>query len=151
MGRKRSIIVDTGGRILTLAAHPADVPDGDGAQIVAARGFKRLAELRLLYGDSAYAGSYAQKLEEQYGWKVIIVRRPDQHGGRPWIKVGEAPPPPVKGFQVLPHRWVVERTFAWLLRYRRLAKDYEATLASSEAFLWLAAAHLLAKRLARGV
>jgi putative transposase len=128
-GRKRHIVVDTLGLLLLVVVHSASLQDAAGGQLVLQRLFERIkrskfnrwCRLKLIWVDGAYASliATARKL---FGWRLDVVRRPDG----------------AKGFQVLPHRWVVERTFGWLGRYRRLARDYEHTTESSEAMVYLA-------------
>ncbi len=114
--------------------HSAALQDRAGAKLVlaalAAGGFPRL---RLLWADGGYRGKLVAWVRERCGWLLQIVKRNDD----------------VKGFQVLPKRWIVERTFAWLSRYRRLSKDYEYLTASSEAMVTIAMIHLTLVRLAR--
>jgi len=114
--------------------HAAHIQDRDGAPEVLASIRYLFPWLRHVFADGAYAG---QKLETAllgHGqWTLEIVKRSDQ----------------AKGFEVLPRRWVVERTFAWFGRNRRLAKDFETTLTSSQAWLYLASVQLMARRLAR--
>src|SRR5271168_3164888 len=129
-GRKRHALVDTDGRALTIQVHPASVQDRDGAVplLQASRGSYPFIER--VFADSAYA---AERVANATQIVVEIVRKlPDQ-----------------VGFTVLPRRWVVERFFAWLNRNRRLAKDFEGTIASAVAFLYAASVMLLARRLAR--
>jgi len=98
----------------------------------------RFRRLRLIWADGAYAGKlveWVHELRRRGRLLLEIVKRSDD----------------AKGFVALPRRWVVERTFAWLGRWRRLSKDYEATIASSEAMVNLAAIHMMARRLARKV
>jgi putative transposase len=92
-----------------------------------------LPRMAKLWGDGAYAGQLVEWVRERCGWELEIVKRPDD----------------MRGFVVLPKRWVVERTFAWLGKCRRLAKDYEHLTASSEALIRLAMIGLMARRLAR--
>lgn len=87
----------------------------------------------IVWADQAYASLAAEWLHKTYLWMLSIVRRD----------------PSVKGFVVQPKRWIVERTLAWLGRYRRLSKDYEYLTASSEAFVYLAMSHLMLRRLSR--
>ena len=133
-GRKRHLAVDTLGLLLAVVVHSAALQDRTGAKLVlaalAAAGFPRL---RLLWADGGYRGKLVAWAWERCGWLLQIVKRNDD----------------VKGFQVLPRRWVVERTFAWLGRYRRLSKDYEYLTASSEAMIHVAMIHLMLVRLAR--
>lgn len=96
---------------------------------------EQFRRLKVIFGDSAYGRSGLPKwVQETFGWVLQTVLRP----------VG------VKGFVVLPKRWIVERTFAWLARYRRHSKDYEKTEASSEAITYIAMISLMSKRLAKG-
>ena len=129
-GRKRHVLVDTDGRGLVLETHPASIQDrdGGGALLRLSRGtFPFIAHV---FADSGYAGDRVAKAT---AIAVEIVRKnPDQ-----------------VGFAVQPRRWVVERFFAWINRNRRLAKDFEATIASARAFLYLASVMLLTRRLAR--
>jgi putative transposase len=118
-----------------VAVHPADVQDRDGARLVLAPLARRFARLRLVWADEAYNGGLAEWLR---GLRPRGRVRLERVGG-----------PKVPGrFVVQPRRWVVERTFAWLGRCRRLSKDFEATIGSSEAFVKLAMIHLMARRLA---
>jgi len=133
-GRKRHIVTDTAGHLLGLDVHMADVQDRDGATAVLASVRTLYPWLRHLFADGAYAGDkLATALAGLGQWTIEIVKRSDT----------------ALGFVLLPRRWVVERTFAWLGRCRRLSKDFEATLASAEAWLWIAHVRLLSKRLAR--
>ena len=129
-GRKRHALVDTGGRGLVLEAHPASIQDRDGGGplLCASRGSFPFIEK--VFADSGYTG---EKVATATVIAVEIVRKnPDQ-----------------AGFAVQPRRWVVERLFAWINRNRRLAKDFEATIASARAFLYAASVMLLVRRLAR--
>ena len=129
-GRKRHALVDTDGRGLVLEAHPASIQDRDGGGplLYASRGSFPFIEK--VFADSGYAG---EKVATATVIAVEIVRKsPDQ-----------------VGFAVQPRRWVVERFFAWINRNRRLAKEFEATIASARAFLYAASVMLLVRRLAR--
>ena len=130
LGRKRHAMVDTDGRPLVLQVHPASVQDRDGALPLLQGSRRQFPFVELAFADSAYA---AERVAAATRIAIEIVRKPaDQIG-----------------FAVHPRRWVVERCFAWLGRNRRLAKDFEATIASATAFLYAASAMLLARRLAR--
>ncbi len=145
-GRKRHLLVDTIGLVLTAHVHPADVADRDGAkQLLAALGtrFPRLAHL---WADAGYQGRFVTWVTETLGWTVEIVRKPRRWV---WWPADSEPPPMPTGFQVLPRRWVVERTFAWLGRNRRLSKDYEVLPETEEAWIYVAMSRLMAVRLAR--
>jgi transposase len=133
-GRKRHIVTDTQGHLIGLHVHTADIQDRDGAIVLIQAVAKDYPKLLHFFADSAYAGEYLRKALEGLGaWYFEIIRRSDK----------------VTGFIVLPRRWVVERTFAWLGRCRRLAKDFETTVASATAWILLAHIRLLTRRLAR--
>jgi len=129
-GRKRHAMVDTDGRALVVHAHPADVQDRDGAVPLLKASRKSFPFVELAFADSAYA---AQRVRDATCIAIEVVK-----------KIADQ-----VGFQVLPRRWVVERFFAWINRNRRLAKDFEGTVASAEAFLYAASVMLLTRRLAR--
>ena len=135
-GRKRHIVVDTLGLILAVVVHAADVQDRDGAKLVLKKLRSIYPRLKKIWADGGYAGSLAQWLRGLRSRSKIlleIVKRSDAQ----------------KGFKVLPHRWIVERTFAWLGRYRRLSKDYEFLPETSEAFIKIAMIDLMLRRLAQ--
>ena len=129
-GRKRHAMVDTDGRALVIHVHPADVQDRDGAVPLLKTSRKPFPFVELAFADSAYG---AQRVKDATSIVIEIVN-----------KIADQ-----VGFQVLPRRWVVERFFAWIGRNRRLAKDFEATIASARAFLYAASVMLLVRRLAR--
>lgn len=133
-GRKRHIITDTLGHLVGIDVHPADIQDRDGAIRVIKAIRSLYPWLRHLFADGGYAGpKLAKRLAKIGTWTLEIVKRSDV----------------AKGFQLLPRRWVVERTFAWLGRCRRLAKDFEATIQSATAWIFLAHIRLLTRRIAR--
>lgn len=133
-GRKRHILTDTGGLLVAAQVHTADVQDRDGAVPLLASVRTLFVWLRHVFADSAYAAEKLTTALAALGkWTIEIVRRSDA----------------AKGFVLLPRRWVVERTLAWLNRNRRLAKDFEATLASAQAWIYIASVKLLSRRLAR--
>ena len=131
-GRKRHLLVDTMGLILTVVVHAADVQDRDGAKLVLEKVKDHLSRLKLIWADGSYAGQLVDWVKSTYGWILEIVKRTDD----------------VKGFQVLPRRWVIERTFAWLGKYRRLSRDYELLPETSGAWIYSAMIHIMARRLA---
>jgi putative transposase len=137
-GRKRHLLVDTQGFVLKVVVSAADVQDRDGARLVAhslrfyGPDFPRLS---LVWADAAYAGQLVEDLRDLMGWTVEVVKRSD--------------PQPRSAFAVQPHRWIVERTFSWLGGCRRLSKDYEYQVESSEALIYAGMSHLLLRRLAR--
>jgi putative transposase len=118
--------------LLTPVVHPADVQDRDGARQVLAETQQVAPRLARWWADGAYAGELVEWAKEEFGWTVEIVRRAAD----------------AVGFVVEPKRWIVERTFAWFGRYRRLSKDYEENAESSEAWLFAAMTHILVRRLA---
>jgi transposase len=129
-GRKRHVLVDTGGRALVLQAHAASIQDRDDALPPLKASRRAFHFIESAFADSAYA---ADRVSHATRIAVEIVRKhPDQIG-----------------FAVHPRRWVVERFFALINRNRRLAKDFEARIASAEAFLYAASVMLLTRRLAR--
>ncbi len=117
-----------------MVVHAADIQDRDGAKLVLERVRHRFGRLRLIWADGGYAGKlvdWVRGLREGGRLRLEIVKRTDG----------------AKGFVLLPHRWVVERTFAWLGRCRRLSKDYEALPETEEAMIKLAMIHLMVRRL----
>jgi len=115
-GRKRHVLTDTNGLLVAAVIHPADTQDRDGAPLVLASARYLYPWLRHVFADGAYRGAKLDTALAKIGqWMIEIVKRSDT----------------TAGFVVLPRRWVVERTFAWLNRNRRLAKDFEATLESA--------------------
>jgi transposase len=133
-GRKRHILTDTNGLLVAAAVHPADVQDRDGAVPLLASIRALQPWLRHVFADGAYAGAkLADALAGLGRWTLAIVKRSDT----------------ASGFELLPRRWVVERSFAWLGRNRRLAKDFEASLASAHAWLLIASVKLLTRKLTR--
>lgn len=133
-GRKRHIVTDTQGFLLVGQVHQANIQDPHGAVPLLQALRRSFPKLRHIFADRIYRGPQLRAAIDPCGpWTIEIVERP----------------PGVKGFQLLPRRWVVERTFAWLGRSRRLAKDFEATIASATAWLFIAHIRLLSRRLAR--
>jgi putative transposase len=132
-GRKRHLVVDTEGTVLAVYVTPASVQDPLAAPEVLAQAKAKSARLELVWTDGRYTGPFVQAAAQALGLRVEVV----------------SPPPGQKGFQVLPRRWVVERTFAWLERYRRLARDWEAASWSVVALILIAASNLVARRLGR--
>lgn len=142
-GRKRHILVDTGGLLMRVKVHAADIHDRDGARLLLASAKRALPQVRHVWADMGYRGKAVKWITERLGWTVEIVNRPRKWG---WYPV-DVEPEPLPAFTLLRRRWVVERTFAWLGRYRRLSKDYEYLIQSSEAFIYIAMIRLLLKRL----
>ena len=133
-GRKRHIVSDTHGLLLWAVIHEADIQDRDGAPGVLLSMAKRYPWMRHVFADGGYAGDkLVHALAGKGRWTIRIIKRPED----------------AKGFVLLPRRWVVERTIAWLNRNRRLAKDVEATIESALAMLMIASIKMLTRRLAR--
>jgi transposase len=146
-GRKRHLLVDTGGLVLKALVHPADIQDRDGAVPLLAALHDELPSVRRLWADSGYRGRLVSWALDALGLTVEVVQRPDGGFRQRWLPAG-AEPPEVPRFQVVPRRWVVERTFAWLGRYRRLSRDYEYRPETSEALVYAAMTRLMTRRLA---
>jgi len=155
-GRKRHLLVDTQGLLLKVKVHSAAVMDRDGVELLLppAQTRERFPRLSHVWLDAAYNGKDKGKhwIEQQVGWTAQIVQRPPKPRGV-WAPAGAVidwaallPPP---GFHVLPRRWVVERTLAWLGHSRRLSKEYERLCESSEAIVYATMARLMVRRLAR--
>ena len=132
-GRKRHLLVDTMGLLLLVVVHGANIQDRDGAKLVFAKAKNLCPRLALLWADGGYAGKLVGWVRAVCGWTLQIVKRSDA----------------VKGFKLLPRRWVVERTFGWLGRNRRLSKDYEGRTDNSEAMIYWAMTRLMVRRWAR--
>jgi transposase len=136
------------GLLLAVLVTPADVGDRDGAaQLLQRLDRRRLPRLRHGWADGGYRGAFVAWARQRHQIAFQIVARGDGGRRRRWV-APDQPPPEVPTFVVVPRRWVVERTFAWLGRYRRLSKDYEFLPATSEAVIHLAAVQLLVRRLA---
>lgn len=145
-GRKRHLLVDTMGLLLAVRVHPADVADRVGARELLAPLRERFPRLTHLWVDAGYRGVFIGWATDTLGWTVEVVAKP-----RRWVRcpADEEPAPRPTGFPVLPRRWVVERSFAWLGRYWRLSKDYEALPETSEAWIYAAMSRLMLRRLAQ--
>ena len=99
-----------------------------------------------IWGDSGFAGRCVDQVKRETGITLAIVKRPGSGDLRQWVVEGQMPAPVPQGFVVLPWRWIVERTFGWLGRYRRHSKDYEAKPESSLAWIHIAFIRLLVQR-----
>ena len=128
-GRKRHIVVDTMGLLLCVIVHVASMQDRDGARLVLTKLKNLFPGLKVVFADGGYAGKLVQWVELLKAFFLNIVKRTD------------------KGFKIQPKRWIVERTFGWLSKYRRLSKDYERLPENSEAFIKLAMINIMLKRL----
>ncbi len=114
--------------------HEANIQDRDGAKLVFEKAKKFSSRLLLIWADGGYRGKLIGYVKDTFSWTLEIVKRSDD----------------VKGFKVLPRRWVVERTFSWIDKSRRNSKDYEYTTQSAESFIHITMIHLMVKQLARG-
>ncbi len=134
MGCKRHIVTDTDGLLVAVLVHEAGIQDRDGASALLASIRHSFPWLRHVFADGGYAGKKLRGALDKIGrWTIEIIKRSDT----------------AQGFEALPRHWVVERTFAWLNRNRRLAKDFERTIKSATAWITIASIRLLTKRLAR--
>ena len=132
-GRGRHVAVDTEGWLLALVVTAASVSDKAGAKLLLIRLFDAFSTLRIMWADTGYNGKpLARYAQAAAAITVEVVARTSPHT-----------------FRVLRRRWVVERTFGWLMRYRRLARDYERTTANSEAMIYWATVIIMTRRLAR--
>ena len=162
-GRKRHLLVDTEGLVLKAKVHVANIVDQEGIKPLLERAKELFPRLSHLWVDTGYRGEDKGKgwVEKVLGWTVDLVERPRKAAPEEvlkswadqWRKEGvevdwEKLLPP-RGFQVLPRRWVVERTFSWIDHNRRMSKDYERLTETSEAFIYVAMSRLMVKRLAR--
>jgi transposase len=146
-GRKRHLVVDVLGLLLAVLILPANIQDRDGAAPVVGQAIRKCPTLKKLYVDTGYAGDCAESLRQTYALDVEVIRRPHKAGV--WTDGTHPPPvPPAAPFPILPRRWVVERTNAWVDRPRRLSKDYDRLPDVSAAWVWLAAGRILRQRLA---
>lgn len=148
-GRKRHILVDTEGLLLKIKVHEANIHDRTGAPSLLSGLDEKFPRIKLIWADKAYQGLKGW-LSDNLGWMLRIPQHAWSGVRGVWVKDGDKPPeiPKPKGFQVLPRRWVVERTFAWLGRFRRFAKDYERRADTSETFAYMASSRNLLRRLA---
>ncbi|HEY8286035.1 MAG TPA: IS5 family transposase [Chloroflexota bacterium] len=132
-GRKRHLLVDTLGLLLVVVVLAAQIQDRDGAKMVFLRAKRRFGRLRLIWADGSYRGRLVRWTAATCGWVLQIVKRNEAQ----------------RAFVVLPKRWIVERTFGWLNKWRRLSKDYEVLPQTSEALIQVAMISLMVRRLAR--
>jgi putative transposase len=132
-GRKRHLLVDTLGLLLVVVVLAAQIQDRAGAKMVFLQAKRRFPRLRLIWADGGYRGRLVRWTKTTCGWVLRIVLRSDAQ----------------RGFVVLPKRWIVERTFGWLNKWRRLSKDYEVLPQTSEALIQVAMITLMVRRLAR--
>ncbi len=147
-GRKRHLLVDSSGLVSGVVVHEGNIADRDGARLLLEKAAEKLPRMEKVWADRGYNGKIGEWIKERLGWTLEIVKPP-----RRWVRVppGKEPPPYPRGFIVLPRRWVVERTFAWILRNRRMSKDYEFLAETTEALVYVAMIRLMVRRLAKEV
>lgn len=147
-GRKRHLVTDTLGLLLAVVIHSAGIADRDGAAATLELATTKHPTIKKLWVDGGYAGQCAIALRQEFGIDVEVSRRPNRSIGV-WTRQPELPlnielP---KGFQVIPKRWVIERTNGWTDRVRRMAKDFDQLLDVSASWVWLTHARILSRRL----
>jgi putative transposase len=148
VGRKRPILVDTQGFLLAVVVHAANIPDRKGGQqVLEAAGDGSFPRLQHIWADQGYTGTLVRWAEQEHGWTVQGVYPQDRQLKRyaPDLLADMGYEP---GFQVIPKRWIVERTFSWGGRQRRMSKDDERLASTEEAFMYLVGIRLLLARLA---
>lgn len=148
-GRKRHLLVDTEGLVIAVTVHEASIADRDGAKLLLEKvGGDRLPRMQKIWADRGYNGQIGEWIKERLGWALEIVKPP-----RRWVRVpaNEEPPPYPAGFIVLPRRWVIERTIAWIMRNRRMSRDYEFLAQTTEVLIYVAMIRLMLRRLAKAV
>ncbi|QMU31492.1 IS5 family transposase [Adhaeribacter radiodurans] len=130
-GRKRHLLTDTNGLIMGIKVHPANEHESKSAMALLQTVKYKYDQLKTIFADKAYRSQLLEQVKQEFGWQInIITKQPDK-----------------KGFQLLPKRWVIERTFAWFEPYRRLAKDFELLPASAEAWIQISAIRLMSNRI----
>jgi putative transposase len=125
------VLVDTLGMLLAVVVHSANIQDRDGAKLVFFKIRHLFTKLKLIWADGGYRGKLIEWVDKFFTWKLEIVHKEAE-----------------RKFVVLPKRWIVERTFAWLNTSRRLSKDYELLTTSSESWIYLSMIRLMVARLA---
>jgi transposase len=148
-GRKRHLLVDSTGLVSAVVVHEGKIADPDGARLLLGRAVEKLPRgCRRCGPTEAINGKIGGWMKERLGWTLEIVKPPSRWV---WVPPGEEPPPYPRGFIVLPRRWVIERTFAWITRNRRMSRDYEFLAETTEALIYVAMIRLMVRRLAKGV
>jgi len=130
-GRKRQLIVDTNGLVLRVLVHAADISDSEGGEWLLLNHLSAFPQLEIIRVDQGYKESFCTWVATTTDWTVEVIAKPADQ----------------EGFAVIPKRWVVERTFAWLGRYRQLSKEYDRRPESTEGWIYLASIDMLLKRL----
>jgi len=142
------VLVDTQGLLLKVVVSPANVQDTDGAEVLFERIKGHFPSLKHIWVDGGYKGQFIKMMKKRFKITVEVVKHAWGELKRGvWLPADAEPPIIPTGFHVLPRRWVVERTFAWLGMYRRLSKDYEEHLQVSEGMIQIAMINLMSRRL----
>ena len=131
------MLVDPLGLVIAVVVHSAGIQDRDGAKLVVRKIKKYVPRLKIIWADQGYAGQLVEWVQKIVGVKLDIVKRQPK-GKRK------------AGFEPIPKRWIVERTFAWLCNYRRLSKNYECREDTAETMVRLAMIHIMIRRLCPG-
>jgi putative transposase len=139
------LLVDTEDLVIGVRVHGANIADRDGAKLLLAKIGAGLGRMEKVWADRGYNGKIGEWIKERLGWALEIVKPP-----RRWVRVpvNEEPAPYPGGFIVLPRRWVIERTIAWIMRNRRMSRDYEFLSETTEALIYVAMIRLMLRRLA---
>jgi putative transposase len=142
------LLVDTEGLVIGVAVDEANIADRDGAKVLVEKVSDQLPRMEKVWADRGYNGKIGEWKKERLGWTLEIVKPP-----RRWVRApaDEEPPPSWVGFTVLPRRWVIERTITWILRNRRMSRDYAFLAQTTEVLVYVAMIRLMLRRLAKGV
>lgn len=141
--------MDTQGFLLAARVHAADIADRDEGKAILARVKEAFPTVRHVWVDSAYRGPFVDWVKQTLGWSVTVSKHWWTGVSKVWVAPGQEPPEIPAGFQILPWRWIVERSLAWIGKYRRLSKDYEYLVETSEAMVYMAMSRTMLTRLAR--
>jgi len=147
-GRKRHLLVDSTGLVSAVVVHEGKIADRDGARLLLGKAVEKLPRMQKVWADRGYNGKIGGWMKERLGWTLEIVKPPSRWV---WVPPAEEAPPYPRGFVVLPRRWVIERTFAWITRNRRMSRDYEFLAETTEALIYVAMIRLIVRRLAKGI
>lgn len=142
------MLVDSTGLVSAVVVHEGNIADRDGAKLLLDKAAAKLPRIEKVWADRGYNGKIGEWMKERLGWSLEIAKPPRRWV---WVPPGEEASPYPRGFIVLPRRWVIERTFAWILRHHRMRCDYEFLAESTEALIYVAMIRLMVSRLAKGV
>lgn len=150
-GRKRHTLVDTEGNLMDVKVTAAEDSDSAGGKQLLLPLLDRFPRLKLIWGDSHYGGKLREWVKEHFGWDVQTVRRLGTTSDTSTIEPKPTTKPSTRGFVLEPRRWVVERSFSWIVRWRRLARDHEGLPQTSEAFIKISASRRMLSHLALAI